>query len=165
MKQLLIAMLSTFTLAACVEAPDTPAPTDPTDPTELVAPEASLADPAASTATTASDDPSALAPQCGDGPITYYDWVCLNDGRGWLFLAVGSRDYNCNAAPGTPYIEPLVGRATTCSSSARNECSTGSPSPTCSWSASGTHCRITRPTTLCWKWVPPLLLPTDGTYL
>ncbi|MBK7076323.1 MAG: hypothetical protein IPH44_28930 [Myxococcales bacterium] len=155
MKQLLLATLSTFTLAACVEA------SEATAPTELVAPEASLADPSAITATTPlSDDPAALAPQCGDGAITYWDWVCLNDGRGWLFMAVGYRDYHCNAAPGTPYFESLVGRATTCSSSDRSECSTASPSAACTWQPVGAHCRITRPTTYCWVRAPqPLPLP------
>lgn len=66
MKQLLIKIVSTFTLAACVEAPEAPEasdPSDPSDPTELVAPEASLADEAASTAAMPSDDPAALAPR------------------------------------------------------------------------------------------------------
>lgn len=162
MKQLLIAMLSTFTLAACVEAPEAP---EATDPSELVAPEASLADPSAVASTTPTDDPAALAPQCGDGPITYWDWVCLNDGRGWQFMAVGSRAYNCNAAPGTPYIEALVGRSTACSSSERAECSTGDPSATCTWQPYGTHCRITRPTTYCYTWPPVTLPPPSGVFL
>jgi hypothetical protein len=132
-----------------------------TAPTERVAPAVSLADPSATTATTPfADDPAALAPQCGDGPISYWDWVCLNDGRGWLFMEVGYRDYHCNAGPGTPYYEPLVGRATTCSSSSRIECSTGMPSGTCTWEAAGSHCRITRPTTYCWvRVIDPLEVP------
>lgn len=80
------------------------------------------------------------APTCGDGPITYFDWVCRP--LGWTLVAVGHRDYHCM---GPPYYDALVGRTTTCYSSERDVCGGGNDPSVCYYQ----QCNLPRPTTPC----------------
>jgi hypothetical protein len=99
------------------------------------------------------DETIALAVQCGDGDITYYDWRCVAEVsyfRGipvtyyvWEFVEVGHVPTSCPA----PHTGPLVGTTSQCAVHAEMACGGGSDDA-CN---GGADCPLQyhRPTTAC----------------
>ena len=126
------------------------------EPAEPVgADDVAVADAGASVETEAA---ALLAPVCGGGEVTYYEWKC-HWGKGWKLEEVGSQYASC----GYPHWGPLDGKRTYCSASDRGVCGGGDDTGQCAWGISGSGCA--QPTTPCFVWNPPFETdpPTDST--